>query len=54
MANVKIKRNYQKLNRVGDHIWYVSDIGKFKKHYPNWKQKYDTKKIIKELIYSFK
>ena len=53
LANVKVKRIYYKTNRVGDHIWYISDIKKFRKHYPNWKQKYDTKKIIKELIYSF-
>jgi len=53
LANIKVKKIYQKTNRIGDHIWYVSDIRKFKKHYPNWKQKYDTKKIIEELIYSF-
>ena len=52
-ANIKIKRIYQDANRVGDHIWYISDTKKFKEHYPSWKQKYDTKKIIEELIDSF-
>jgi len=52
-ANIRVKRIYQKASRVGDHIWYISDIKKFKKHYPDWKQKYGTKKIIEELIYSF-
>ena len=33
-------------NRVGDHIWYISDMKKFKKKYPKWKQKYSTSKII--------
>jgi len=28
---------------------YVSTL-QFRKHYPNWKQKYNTKKIIEELI----
>ena len=23
--------------RIGDHIWYISDLSKFKSHYPNWK-----------------
>jgi CDP-paratose 2-epimerase len=23
--------------REGDHIWYISDLHKFKNHYPNWK-----------------
>ena len=52
-ANIRVKRIYQKASRVGDHIWYISDVKKFKKHYPDWKQKYGTKKIIEELIYSF-
>ena len=50
IAKISIKRNLLKKPRVGDHIWYVSNLSKFKKHYPNWKQKYNTKKIIEELI----
>ncbi len=50
MAKIKIKRKFIKQNRIGDHIWYITDNKKFKKDYPNWKQKYNTKKIIKELI----
>ena len=46
----KIKKKILKNNRVGDHIWYVSSMKKFKNHYPNWRQTYTTKKIIKELI----
>jgi CDP-paratose 2-epimerase len=23
-------------NRAGDHIWYVSDVSKFRSHYPGW------------------
>ena len=53
LTNIKVKRIYHKANRIGDHIWYVSDTRKFRKHYPQWKQRYETKKIIEELIYSF-
>ena len=53
LANIKVKKIYHKTNRVGDHIWYVTNTKKFIKHYPNWKQEYRTKKIIEELIYSF-
>ena len=49
-TNIKIKRKILKKNRVGDHIWYISSMKKFKKDYPKWKQKYSTEKIIKELI----
>ena len=50
LTNIKIKKNVLKTPRVGDHIWYISNLNKFKKHYPKWRQKYNTKKIIKELI----
>ena len=53
ISNIKIKREVIKKPRVGDHIWYISDSSKFKKHYPNWKQKYNTKKIIEELVDDF-
>ena len=50
ISGIKIKRKIIKTPRVGDHIWYISDTSKFKKHFPNWKQKYNTKKILEELI----
>ena len=49
-TKMKIKKNIIKQNRIGDHIWYISNLNKFKQHYPKWNQKYNTKKIIKELI----
>ena len=33
-------------SQEGDHIWYVSDITKFKKDYPNWKVNYSTESIL--------
>ena len=50
ITNIKIQKEIIKKPRVGDHIWYVSNLSKFKKHYPKWKQKYNTKKILEELI----
>ena len=53
IAGISIKRDILKIPRVGDHIWYISDLSKFKKHYPNWQQKYNIKNIIEELINNF-
>ena len=50
LASIKIKREIIRKPRMGDHIWYISNLSKFKKHYPKWKQRYNTKKIIEELI----
>ena len=52
-AKIKIKRKYVKQNRVGDHIWYISNMKKFKNDYPKWRQKFSTKKILVQLIDEF-
>ena len=49
-ANIK----YVEKNREGDHIWYVSNVSKFKNHYPNWNYKYDIDLILKEICDHFK
>ena len=50
IKKINIKKEIIKKNRVGDHMWYISDTRKFRKDFPNWKQKYNTKRIIEELI----
>ncbi|MBI4068333.1 NAD-dependent epimerase/dehydratase family protein [Candidatus Kaiserbacteria bacterium] len=40
---------YKDDNRVGDHIWYISDLSKFKSHYPDWDITYDIDMILKEM-----
>ncbi len=36
-------------NRSGDHIWYISDVSKFKSHYKAWNFTYDIDAIIDEI-----
>src|SRR5262245_1513031 len=36
--------------RVGDHIWWISDVRKFQQDYPAWVYRYDRKAIVAELI----
>ena len=50
LTNISIKKELKKQNRVGDHIWYISNMKKFKSHYPKWKQIYNSEKIIDELL----
>ncbi len=47
----KINWLYNDKNRSGDHIWWISDVNKFRKHYPYWNYKYNLTDILKE-IYS--
>ena len=51
ITNRKFNFKYSDENRIGDHIWYISDVSKFEKDYPNWSYKYDLDAILFE-IYS--
>jgi len=45
----KLNWSYIDDNRIGDHIWWISDVSKFKNHYPDWDFTYDMDAIIGEL-----
>ena len=36
-------------NRVGDHIWYVSDVARFQADYPGWRYHYNVEDILREI-----
>ncbi|MBI2602471.1 MAG: NAD-dependent epimerase/dehydratase family protein [Deltaproteobacteria bacterium] len=36
--------------RIGDHIWYISDVRKFQQDFPDWKYEYDLRRILREII----
>jgi len=46
----EFKYEVSDLSREGDHLWWISDIRKFKGHYPEWSLKYGTQDIIKEIV----
>lgn len=50
ISGKKMNYSYTENNRVGDHIWWISDVSKFKEHYPGWDYKYDMKDILVEIF----
>ena len=38
--------------RIGDHIWYISDINKFRRHYPDFEYTYNNDMILQEMLNS--
>jgi CDP-paratose 2-epimerase len=36
--------------RSGDHIWWISDVNKFKRDYPSWSYTYSLENILEEII----
>lgn len=45
----KMNWSYRESNRIGDHIWWISDVSKFQSHYPDWQFKYTVKDILQEI-----
>ncbi|MFM5903358.1 MAG: NAD-dependent epimerase/dehydratase family protein [Dolichospermum sp.] len=50
IADKKLTWSYEESNRIGDHIWWISDIQKFKNHYPNWDLTYTVTDILQEIF----
>jgi CDP-paratose 2-epimerase len=46
----KMRWSYTDASRVGDHIWWISDIRRFKAHYPSWSMGYDLDAILAEIF----
>ncbi len=45
----KLEWAYSDENRIGDHIWWVSDISRFRKEYPEWDFTYDMQRIFADI-----
>lgn len=45
----ELEYTYKEDNRMGDHIWYVSDVSKFQSHFPDWKLTKDVPAILSEI-----
>lgn len=45
---------YKEDNRIGDHIWYISDTSKFSSHYPKWSYKYNIESILEQMCMIYK
>jgi CDP-paratose 2-epimerase len=50
IAEKKLNWQYVETNRIGDHIWWISDVSKFKEHYPGWELTYTVTDILKEIF----
>ncbi len=49
----KLDYRYEPQNRSGDHIWWISDVRRFRAHYPDWKYEYSLQDILEEIYHGF-
>jgi CDP-paratose 2-epimerase len=50
ISGVKALESYVPEPRAGDHVWYISDLAKFRSHYPGWRLTYDVDAILEEIV----
>lgn len=43
----KLNYSISDKNRVGDHIWYITDMSKFETRYPDWKREYSFDRLMR-------
>ncbi|HPF90037.1 MAG TPA: NAD-dependent epimerase/dehydratase family protein [Flavobacteriales bacterium] len=46
----RMDMKYSDQARIGDHIWYVSDVRKFQEHYPEWTYRYGLKETLVQIF----
>lgn len=46
----KMHYTYASENRIGDHIWYISDVSKFKSHFPEWEFTFGIEDILVQIF----
>ncbi len=49
----KLSYSYSDKNRIGDHMWYISDVGKFQEHHPTWDYTYNIEQTLVEMYELF-
>jgi CDP-paratose 2-epimerase len=54
ISGKKLNWSYEETNRLGDHIWWISDVRKFQQHYPQWKFRYGMREILEEIHHAVK
>ncbi|MFZ1787932.1 MAG: NAD-dependent epimerase/dehydratase family protein [Saprospiraceae bacterium] len=50
----KMNYSYSDSNRIGDHIWYISNLNKFKSHFPEWDWKYSLENTMEQIFEAMK
>lgn len=50
IAGRKLNWEYDETNRIGDHIWWISDVGKFQSHFPDWRLTKNVDAILEEIF----
>lgn len=49
MTGKPMNWSYSDTNRIGDHIWWISGVNRFRADYPDWTFTYDLRRILADI-----
>jgi len=49
ITHKKMVYEYVETNRIGDHMWWISDVSRFQSQYPSWSYQYDIARTLEEI-----
>jgi hypothetical protein len=45
----KMNWSYREQSRVGDHVWWISDVRRFQRHYPGWRFRFGLRDTLVQI-----
>jgi CDP-paratose 2-epimerase len=48
----RMQWSYNDQNRIGDHVWWISDVSKFRSQYPEWDYRFSLRETVQQLFES--
>ena len=52
IAGKMLDWTYAESDRIGDHVWWISDVSKFRGHFPNWNYQHSLRETLVEIFQS--
>ena len=49
IAGRELRSELSDQNRIGDHMWWISDLDPFRRDYPDWDITYDVEAVLREI-----
>lgn len=50
LSGRKLKYAIADRHRTGDHVWWISDVRRFQRHYPAWCYRYDLRTTVQQIV----
>ncbi|HSA55302.1 MAG TPA: NAD-dependent epimerase/dehydratase family protein [Gemmatimonadaceae bacterium] len=50
LTGKRLSWTYSEAARSGDHIWWISDVGRFVRHYPGWRPRHSLREMGQQIF----